>query len=156
MGSLVRVVSLPVRLSACISTVPTGRICVKFNIRGQLRKSLEKVRIWRKSGINIGPCSWSPKCDFFCFHNVTLCVYYLSCLHFYIVLFTGCPCACRVRCFCARVCLSVCLAACLYLPHNSLILPAGWWSDKAVVREVSGLFFGRFSDSHFELAVVSP
>jgi hypothetical protein len=47
---LLRHVRLFTRLSACISTDPTGRISVKFDIGSVLGKYAEKVQIWLKSG----------------------------------------------------------------------------------------------------------
>jgi hypothetical protein len=38
--------SQSVRLSACVSSAPTGRISVKFRIGSLLRKYIEKIQIW--------------------------------------------------------------------------------------------------------------
>jgi hypothetical protein len=43
----------------------------------------------------------------------------------------------------------------MYLPRNFLILPARWCSGNAVVRKVSSLILGRFSDCYIELVVVT-
>jgi len=44
---------MSVRVSACISVSPTGRIFVKFDMGILLRKYVEKIRIWLKSDKNI-------------------------------------------------------------------------------------------------------